>query len=294
MSSSNSALSRDSLFNLKGRVALVTGGGSGIGLMITQALAVNGAKVYIVGRTEEKLQNVVDTYGKDSKLEGEIIPLVGDVSKKEEVARLYDEVKRREKCLCVLVNNAGIAGPTFQTEAKSVDEFKSNMFDNKDVTFEAWEKVYRTNVAQIYFMATAFMPLLQAASDMHQGYSGTVINVSSISGIVGIPQHHPQYNASKAAATHLTKMLANTVAANKFKVRINAISPGVFPSEMTTQKSGDDQKSEIPKENFEGKVPANRPGRDEDMAQAALFLVANQYVNGHDLVVDGGYALMSP
>ena len=81
-------------------------------------------------------------------------------------------------------------------------------------------------------MTTAFLPMLQKATEHHHGYSGTVINISSISGIVQASQHHFGYNASKAAAIQLTKMLASEVAENGLKIRINSIAPGVFPSEM--------------------------------------------------------------
>jgi NAD(P)-dependent dehydrogenase (short-subunit alcohol dehydrogenase family) len=266
------------------------GGGSGIGLMITQALAVNGAKVYIVGRNEEKLDTVAKQYNGED-IDGEIIPLQADVSKKEDIASLYDEISKREKCLCILVNNAGISGSTFQQEAESPEEAKKNLFESNDATFEEWEKIYRTNVAQIYFMTTAFLPLLAHSAQEHKDYSGTVINITSISGLIKNPQHHPAYNASKAAAVHLSRMLANIVAQNRFKIRINSLSPGVFPSEMTAGESGDDQKSHIPKEKYD-MVPARRPGNDQDMARAVIHLVVNQYINGHNELVDGGYSLI--
>merc|ERR1711988_1485604 len=116
----NSIFTRDNLFNLHGKVALVTGGGSGIGLMATQALAGNGAKVYITGRTQEKLDNVVETYG-------EIIPIVGDVGTKQGVQKLYEDFSQKEKCLCILVNNAGISSASFQTEAKDATEMRKNL-----------------------------------------------------------------------------------------------------------------------------------------------------------------------
>jgi len=287
--SSNAKLHRSQLFNLKGKVALVTGAGSGIGLMITQALAANGAKVYITGRTEEKLKTVVDQYG--AGIEGEIIPLPGDVSKKDDITRLVKDLSSREKCLCILVNNAGIDSHTFQHEASSAEEFKKNLFAPNEATFEDWESVYRTNVSSVFFLTTAFMPLLQKSTETHQGWSSTVINVASISGMVKNPQHHFQYNASKAATLHLSRMLANTVAENGIKVRINSLSPGVFPSEMTAGESGEDQKSFIPKDKYADKVPAARPGKDDDMAQAALFFACNQYLNGQNVAVDGGYTL---
>jgi len=288
MSDSNSAFLLSNVFNVKDKVALITGGGSGIGLMATQALAVNGAKVYIVGRTKEKLDTVVKEHGQN--IAGEIIPIVADVTQKSEIARLVKEIESREKCLCILINNAGIAGNKQSPEAKTAEEMKKSLFDDESSTFDDWVNTYRTNVPQIFFMATAFLPLLQKASETHHGYSGTVINISSISGIVQSAQNHFGYNASKAAAIHLTKMLASEIAENGLKVRVNSIAPGVFPSEMTAGESGSDQKSHIEKDKYE-KVPARRPGKDEDMAGAVLFVATNQYLNGQTVAVDGGYIL---
>jgi NAD(P)-dependent dehydrogenase (short-subunit alcohol dehydrogenase family) len=247
--------------------------------MATQALAANGAKVYITGRTQEKLDTVASTYSKN--IPGQIIPITADISDKSSIANLVSEIESKEKCLCILVNNAGIALETFQTEAKSADEMKKNLFDDGKATFDDWVDTYRTNVAACYFTTTAFLPLLAKTTEMHKGWSGTVINISSISGLVKTTQHHPSYNASKAAAIHLNRMLANEIAENGIKVRVNSIAPGVFPSEMTTGgQSGENQKSHIPREKYEDKVPAGRPGNDRDMAQAVLFLAVNQYLNG--------------
>ncbi|KAL2689235.1 hypothetical protein Neosp_003287 [[Neocosmospora] mangrovei] len=234
--------SRDSLFDLSGKVALVTGGGSGIGLMATQALAVNGAKVYITGRTKEKLDRVTEQYGKN--ISGEIIPIVGDINTKQGVQKLFDEYSSRENCLCILVNNAGVSSKSMQVEAETAQEMRQNIFDNKDST-----------------------------------------------GMIQKAQHHFAYNASKGAAEHLTRMLASEIAGNKLKIRVNGIAPGVFPSEMTTEGSDEAQKSKIPREKYEAKVPAGRPGKDEDMAQAVLFFATNQYLVGQTLAVDGGYTI---
>ncbi|TPX11349.1 uncharacterized protein E0L32_001167 [Thyridium curvatum] len=302
---SHDEFNRNSLFNMKGRVALVTGSetyalhspgaGTGIGLMATQALAVNGAKVYIAGRSTDKLDNVVETYGRD--IEGEIIPLQGDVTDKADVARLAAELARREECLCILVNNAGVSSASLTTETEAAglqaaEELRRNLFDTDKTTLEDWVDVYRTNVASVFFVTTALLPLLQKSSERHDGWSGTVINITSISGLIKSAQHHFSYNASKGAAVQLTRMLAAEVANSGLKVRINSIAPGVFPSEMTTKEESDEyQKSHIPKEKYADKVPAARPGRDEDMAQAVLFLAANQYLNGQTVAVDGGYTL---
>ncbi|THW01077.1 NAD(P)-binding protein [Aureobasidium pullulans] len=285
----NDAFKLSELFNVKDKVVVVSGGGSGIGLMATQAFAVNGAKVYIIGRTKEKLDRVAEIYGKD--IPGQIIPIQGDISKKESIAAMVKEIESKEKCVCILVNNAGVSSNTMQTEAKTAEEMKANLFDNPDSNIEDWTDTYKTNVPQCFFMTMGFLPLLQKASEHQHGFSGCVINVCSISGIVKTAQHHFAYNASKAAVIHLTKMLGFEIGNNGLKVRVNSIAPGVFPSEMTQGESGENQKSELPKEDFEGKVFAQRPGNDRDMGNAMLFVASNQYLNGQAVVIDGGYVL---
>lgn len=257
--------------------------------MATQALAVNGAKVYIVGRTKEKLDKVVEIYNKD--IEGEIIPLQGDVTSKEDIARLYDEVSSREKCLCILINNAGVSGGSVSTESETASEMKKNLFDAEGSTFDDWTNTYKTNVAANFFVTAAFLPLLSKSAELHPHWSGTVINISSISGRVKSAQHHFSYNASKAAAAHLNRMLAAEIAENGHKIRVNSIAPGVFPSEMTEGDSDEFQKSHLDKEKYADKVPAARPGKDVDMAQGVLFLAANQYLNGQVVSIDGGYEI---
>lgn len=257
--------------------------------MATQALAANGAKVYITGRTKEKLDKVIDVhFGGDAG----VIALQADVTSKDSIQSLVREIESREKCLCILINNAGISGEHHPvTEAKSAKELSSALFDK--ASFEGWGEVYQTNVAAVYFTTAAFLPLLQASTELHAGWSGTVINISSISGLVKTAQHHFSYNASKGAAVHLTRMLSSEIAATGLKIRVNGIAPGVFPSEMTAGESDEKQQSHIPKEKFEGKVPAARPGSDKDMAQAILFASTNQYLNGDTIIVDGGYTVES-
>jgi NAD(P)-dependent dehydrogenase (short-subunit alcohol dehydrogenase family) len=258
--------------------------------MATQALAVNGAKVYIVGRTEEKLERVAELYGKNAQ--GQIIPISTDVSKKGAIAELVKDISSREKHLQILINCAGISSTSKQdTEREDPHKLKETFFDDQSATEEDWETVYRTNVCQLYFMTAAFLPLLQKGTEAEHGFSSTVINISSISGIVKTSQHHFAYNASKAASIHLTKMLAHEIASSKLKIRVNNIAPGVFPSEMTAQESDEKQKSSLAKEKYEEKVPAARPGKDQDMGNAVLFAATNQYVNGQTIVVDGGYVL---
>ena len=288
------------LFNVEGRVALVTGGGTGIGLMIAQALATNGAKVYIVGRNKDRLDTAIESHGQG--LKGSLIPLVADVTDKSSLEGLIAEVEKREKCLCVLVNNAGIhatdEGPQAgnaagesegKVEGSDAKQLKQNLFS---ADFNTWTDIYRTNVAAMYFTSIGFLPLLEAATTHQKGYSGCIINICSISGTTKQAQNHFSYNASKGAAVHINEMLATEFANNGIKVRVNAISPGVFPSEMTATHSNEENKSTLEKSKMEG-IPAKRPGKESDMMQAALFMVCNQYLNGQNVNVDGGYLLVN-
>lgn len=86
-------------------------------------------------------------------------------------------------------------------------------------------------------------------------------------------------------------MTASEIASNDIKIRVNSIAPGVYPSEMTAHDSDDYQKSELPKENFEGKVPAGRPGNDRDIGNGILFVATKQYLNGQTIAIDGGYLI---
>ncbi|KAJ6146074.1 hypothetical protein N7497_008056 [Penicillium chrysogenum] len=274
---SNQSFKLENLFNLKDRVALVTGGGSGIGLMATQALAVNGAKVYITGRTKEKLDRVAELYSKD--IPGQIIPISADVTSKQSIQKLVDEISAKESKLHILINNAGISSPTQNTDPADPKKLQEELFNNQS-TAQEWEECMRTNVTQLFFTTTAFLPLLNKGTEDEHAWSSTVVNISSISGLVKSAQHHFAYNASKAAAVHLTKMLAHEIASSQLKIRVNNIAPGVFPSEMTAEGSDEKQKSTLPKEK-----------KDEDMGSAVLFTVSNQYLNGQTIVVDGGYLL---
>ncbi|ORY74104.1 short chain dehydrogenase/reductase family [Protomyces lactucae-debilis] len=303
---SSSRFQIEKLFNVKGKVALVTGGSTGIGLMCAQALAVNGAKVYIVGRKQDKLDNAVKTHGTNLPSGGSLVPLVGDVTSKDSIKNLVKQVEAQEKCLCILVNNAGISatssGPQAENAAggsevksseglgETAQELKDNLFDA--VPFEAWDDVFRTNVAAMYFTSIDFLPLLSRAAEHQHGFSGCIINICSISGLTKQSQNHFAYNASKAAAIHINKMLAVLLGERHVKVRVSAISPGVFPSQMTASEEPDEaNKSTLDKDMLK-EIPAERPGRDEDMAQACLFLACNQYVNGVNIPVDGGYLLV--
>ncbi|GAA6013617.1 hypothetical protein JCM8202_000753 [Rhodotorula sphaerocarpa] len=287
------------LFSVKGLTAVVTGGGSGIGLMATQALAANGAKVYIVGRRIEALQNVVKNY---SDCDGKIVPIQGDITKKEDLKRIVAEVKKQDEGIHILVNNAGIVGPVTRVgKDASAEEISKKVMENE--TFEGWDNVWRTNVSSAWFVTVAFLPLLQkynfggdaAGRTIYEKYQTGVINISSISGLIKISQNHFAYNSTKGACIHLTRMLGTEF--SHLGIRFNTIAPGMFPSEMTASGSDDKQKSSL--EGFDPSsmsIPANRVGSDEDMGGSILYLCGRggQYTAGAVLPVDGATLATNP
>jgi len=286
------------LFSVKGYVCVVTGGGTGIGLMASQALAANGAKVYITGRRTEVLETAAKEHSprEASETGGQIIPIGPcDVTKKEDLERLVAEVEKREKYISLLVCNAGISGPKAEPESRDATELKKQLWEKESV--EQWQETFAGDVTSLYFTTVAFLPLLQAAAKHGKesadpsanSFAASVITISSMSGLIRHAQGHFSYNAAKAGAVHLSKMMSAEF--GKTGIRVNSIAPGYFPSEMTAKASDDRNKSEFP----EGKiasaghdVPAERAGRDEEIGMAVLFLAKNEYVNGQILSVDGG------
>lgn len=271
---------------------MVTGGGTGIGLMAAQALAANGAKVYITGRRKEVLENAAKSHSPSSG-GGAIIP-VGpcDVTSKQDLENLVNQISEKEKHVNLLIANAGISGPKAEPSERDAQALKEKLWTNED--FSQWSDVFNTNVSSVYFSTVAFLPLLQAATTNVPGHSANVIVISSMSGIMRDSQGHFAYNAAKGAAVHLTKLMSAEF--EKARIRVNSIAPGYFPSEMTAKSSDENQKSELPAEKIQekGHVPAERAGHDEEMGQAVLFLTKCEYVNGQILVVDGGALLKVP
>jgi len=298
----NNHVTAVSLFTLSGFNAVVTGGGSGIGLMATQALAANGATVYIVGRRQDALQTVVEKYS--PKIGGgKIISKEADISDKDAVKKLADEIAAEvgEKGIQVLCNNAGVAEEQ-KTTAFSQDEAKDLDYSDAEQLgkwlwrseMEGWEKTFKTNVFAQFFVSAAFLPLLAKGTKSTPGYSSTIINTTSISGIMkGSSGGQFAYGTSKSAMNHLTQMLATMLVDTK--VRVNAIAPAVFPSEMTSDQTDENQKSKLT--SGRGKdYPAKRPGKDEDIAAAVLYLAGpgGVFINGQILHLDGGRLLQEP
>ncbi|KAL8801943.1 MAG: hypothetical protein Q9182_004124 [Xanthomendoza sp. 2 TL-2023] len=290
MATDNADFDLPLLFNVEHKVALVTGGATGIGLMAAQTLAVNGARVYIVGRTGSKLRTAAEVHGQHIK--GAIVPLIADVADKEDIRRLVQEMEKKEEALHILINNAGIYSAAQNPQGSNATEAKENLFDPPNATFDDWADVYRTNAASHYFVTTAFLPLLARGSDpKHPGYQSCVMNISSINGLIRTSLSHFASNAAKAATIHVTKMLAVEIAKMKLHIRVNSIAPGVFPSEITAGTPSMNGKSNLDEAAWPAvkEISSGRVGTHMDMGAAVMFVACCQYLNGVIIPVDGGY-----
>ena len=271
--------------------------------MIKQALAANGARVYITGRRTEALSRVVDVHSPKSG-NGSILPLPGDVSQKQEVIRLASTITEREpNGIQLLVNNAGIArdNNTRMSLAGSPDTKSATNISEHFMKSEPsqWEDTFRTNVTAGYYMSMAFLPLLAKGQEIpalkEQNFTSSIVNVSSISGSMKTNSGGQfAYASSKAAFTHLTRMLSTTLVDTK--VRVNAIAPGIFPSEMTSPSGSSDSDGKTRDLDPSSTNPAGRKGRDEDMAASILLLAGKggTFYNGQVLYPDGGQLSIKP
>ncbi|KAF3012561.1 hypothetical protein E8E14_001281 [Neopestalotiopsis sp. 37M] len=281
------------LFRVDGLVALVTGGGAGIGLMIAKALASNGAtRVYISGRRK----HVLEEAAKESPFNN-IIPIVADVSSKEQIEALAEQIRINTGYLNLLVNNAGTWGPgPDQRWGTSVREFQAEAMK---ITMEEWDDCFRVNVHACYFTTMAVLDLLDEGNAKKNYCNGDVrsqvLMVGSVGGFSRILGGRYAYRASKSGVTHLAKCLSTGF--QEFGIRVNTLAPGLFPSEMTIplmQKynatAGEDGKMD-PK-----RLPEQRAGSEEDMIGTILYLAsrAGAYTNGSVCVVDGGMTSIMP
>jgi NAD(P)-dependent dehydrogenase (short-subunit alcohol dehydrogenase family) len=186
------------LFSVKGWVCVVTGGGTGIGLMAAQALSANGAKVYITGRRKEVLEDTAETHTPDGG-GGQIIPLGPcDVTKKADLQRIVEELQSREKYINLLFCNAGVAGTKAEPDHQDAGDLKKKLWENESV--EEWQRTYQTDVTAVYFTTVAFLPLLQAAIQPHgplERFEASVITTSSMSGQMRDAQGHFSYNGNR-------------------------------------------------------------------------------------------------
>jgi NAD(P)-dependent dehydrogenase (short-subunit alcohol dehydrogenase family) len=250
------------LFNVSGKVAVITGGSRGIGAMMAKGLLENGAKVYITARKEAELHAAEETLGAF----GQCIAIQSDLSSNEGVVAFAEQVKNAEGKIDILINNAGASwGASFD-----------------DFTESAWDKVMDLNVKSLFFLTQQLAPALRAAATNDD--PARVINIASINGFThpGMPTY--SYSSSKAAVVHLTKHLAVDLAPEN--INVNGIAPGFFPSKMTAVLVNDEKISAGLRE----VIPRGRMGDAEDAAGAAIYLSsrASAWMTGHTLVLDGG------
>ncbi|KAH9836113.1 NAD-P-binding protein [Rhodofomes roseus] len=306
-------LSAANIFDLRGVVAVVTGGGTGIGLMISSTLLANGATVYIIGPNQVDLDKVAGIYNEAAEKTGRpgrVYGLAGDVRSKSEALRLADEVGKREKHVTALFNNAGVlAGVSAHPTANTAEAFRSAYLDA--ITPEHFANSLNTNAVGPYWLTFAFLPLLEKWKAYESGnrrFAPQVIMTSSMNGwtkdINTAGRSYP-YMFSKAAIGQATATLAHELL--PLGIRVNGIAPGLFQTEMTAPGTADAVgQSHIPegaKQEFE--VPATQPalvqggrapygGSNRDMGSLALFLVGNWFVNGETVLIDGGTMLLHP
>lgn len=252
----------EKLFSLEGKVALVTGGTSGIGLMIASGFVRSGAKVYIASRKEAACKEAQTMLAEH----GECIAIPADLSTEAGCVGLISEISSQETKIDILVNNAGA------TWGAPFEEYPD----------KAWDKLMGLNVKAIFNLTQKAFPLLKAAaSDEHHA---KVINISSVASQSTASMSAYAYGPSKAAVNQLTKILASEFARDR--ICVNAIAPGLFPSKMTDFFMATDEAQKVA-----GKqIPMGRVGSATDMAGLSIFLAspASDYITGAVIPIDGG------
>ncbi|OJJ44969.1 hypothetical protein ASPZODRAFT_153293 [Penicilliopsis zonata CBS 506.65] len=283
------------LFQVEGYVAVVTGGGTGIGLMAAQTLAANGARVYIIGRRKDVLEAAAMKYSS----KGEIVPLPGDISHPDGIQAIADLLSELESSgINILINNAGAAPEHTAKHSTSSTDLTSSHAISKWMIADgvsAWHTSYVANVASHHFLTASLLPLLDKAKEAAPGHTSCVINIASVAGLT---KTHSMgqfaYSSSKAALIHLTREWAHTFL--PLQVRVNCLAPGLFPSEMSTETRADENQKSRFKEGVGSSLPAGRVGCESDIGSVILWLAsrAGTYVNGQVVHVDGGvYCLHS-
>ncbi len=261
----------EDLFSLEGKVALVTGGATGIGRMAAEGLASAGARVLIASRKADACQQAaeeINQLGYSGHVEG----FGGDVANEAGVAALAEDVRRRcPDGLDILINNAGRAW------GAALGAFP----------FEAWERVMSLNVAGLFSLTQALLPELRRRAQPLD--PARVVNLASVMGEQPMGDGNYSYAASKAAVIHLTKILAKELAAES--ITVNALAPGPFASKMTAFVTADQEGQDI----VGAGVPMGRIGAPQDMAGTIIFLcsTAGAYITGAALPLSGGINVMT-
>jgi 3-oxoacyl-[acyl-carrier protein] reductase len=246
------------LFDLTGRVALVTGASSGLGARFAEVLAANGAAVGLVARRLDRLDDVA---ARIKAAGGRTIAVAADVTDRAAMSRAFDAVEAEFGAVTILVNNAGIAHA-----GRAVELAESE-----------WRRVLDTNLDAVFFWAQEAAKRMLAA-----GKPGAIVNIASVLGF-GVAKGVVGYTTAKAGVVQLTKALGLELA---FKgIRVNAIAPGWFVTEINRDYLSTEAGQKLRRD-----VPVGRFGQDGDLDGALLLLAsdAGRYIAGATIVVDGG------
>ncbi|KXL44792.1 hypothetical protein M433DRAFT_149600 [Acidomyces richmondensis BFW] len=276
------------LNDVSGLVAVVTGGGTGLGLICAKALESNGAKVYITGRRLEKLEEAT----KQAKY-GNIIPIQGSVTSHDDLQRAVDHITADVGYIDVLINNAGMTTFDSSPNARPMPTSQSSVKEIRDYFFnyrpaQVWRETLDTNIASVFITSMAFLELLDEGNKRRPREAPTS-QIIAIGSTGGLTKYTPSfiYNASKAGVHHLMKNLGAFFIPHD--IRTNIIAPGWFPSDMTTAvtKQWEHTGGVMPRE----LVPRQRMGNEEELAGTVLYLAskAGGYCNGNIMVLDGGF-----
>ena len=266
-STQDSTVNVKQLFDLTGRVAIVTGGSIGLGRQMAEGLAEMGASVVLCARKAERCHEAAEEL---QQLGGKAIALGCDVTDPASIQEMVDATLSQFGRIDVLINNAGISW------GAPVEEMR----------LEDWNKVIETNLTGTFLCAQAVGKVMirQGQEKNSAGGAGKIINIASVAGLGGAPEELPAigYHASKGGVISFTKDLACKWASHN--IQVNAIAPCWSPTHMSNRAL------EHHKELFLSHIPLRRFGNEHDLKGAAVFLAsdASNYVTGHVLVVDGG------
>ncbi len=253
------------MFSLKGKVALVTGGGRGIGKFIATGLAEAGADIVLTSRKMKNLEETAKLLETDHKVRA--LAIACDMAKEEGIEAMIQEAVKKFGRIDILVNNAGATwgAPTL------------------DFPLEKWDQLFNVNVRGVWILTQ------KVARIMKEQGGGNIINISSVMAFRGsLEEAHPAipYNSTKAAINLLTMNLAVKLA--RYNIRVNAIAPGFFSTDMMAYIEKPDFKPI--RDLMVNEIPLRRIGEMDDVKGIAVFLAsdASSYVTGHVLVADGG------
>ena len=251
----------NNLFDLSGKVAIVVGGGTGLGRGMASGLAGAGATVIIASRRLEVLRQAAQEM--EAEIGGKVVPMQLDVSSVPAIQAFVAQVGERFGRIDILINSAGI------NVRKSALEFEES----------DWDKVLDTQLKYVFFMDQAVGRYM-----VEHNIKGHIINVGSLSSAIGL-KNMIAYCAAKGAIVQLTKALANEWA--QYGICVNAIGPGYYMTEMTSPLL----KDPAVVQKYEEKIPMGRLGLPEDLASTAVFLASEHsgYVTGQIVYVDGGW-----